>query len=255
MLYERCGMYDKTWARKISFALAVLWMPSAVCFGGPEAQQGQPALQIISPTNNAIVNSGQTISISVISPTNATFALVGVIGDIGTSSTASSVPAQLSLSIPSQIALGKHTLTAVGTTPTKQVLYSGPVDVDVERADLPTRMTLSRKNLVFRSQGALQTVSAYGTFADGSYVDLTESSDLVFSSSNTSVATVDSHGNVRSVSQGTATITATYTVSNSQGTQTVSASVPVSVPPPVITRSPAALNFNDNHPLFHRLTP
>ena len=214
------------------------------------AQQSQPALQITSPVNNAVVNAGQTLSVSVTSPANVTFTNVSVIAGvpIKAATIASSVPVQLSLSIPVDIALGKHTLTAVGVSASGQVLYSGPVDIDVERADLPARLTINWKKLIFSSQGDSAPVRVYGVFADGTIVDVTRSSNLVFSSSNASVATVDSNGRVRGIAQGAASITATYTLTGgSQGPQSVTVSLPVTVPPPVITRSPAALNFNDQN--------
>lgn len=63
---------------------------------------------------------------------------------------------------------------------------------------------------------------------DGSILEVTRSSNVTYSSSNTAVATVDANGIVTGGSAGTATITATYTLSG----QSVTTAVPVTVPPP-----------------------
>lgn len=209
------------------------------------AGQTQPALQITSPSDGSVVTPGQTISVSVTSPANISFKQVFVIGErpLPTSTIANSVPASFSILIPQKTRPGKYVLTAWGTTTANQVQPSAAVTVDVERADLPTSLTANKTRISFESQGERLPLRISGAFADGSVVDLTVSSNLVYTSSNTSVATVDNNGVVTGIAAGTASITATY----GQGTQSVHVSVSVTVPPPVLTPSPTALNFSNQN--------
>lgn len=210
------------------------------------AQQRQLGLQITSPSDNTVVNPGQPVSITVVSVDNLSIQRVFVTGQIpiGSTTTATSIPAQLSLTIPQQIALGRYLLTAWGATTGGQLINSAPVTVDVERSDLPTRLSSLRgSSIMFASQAGREPIKVLATFSDGTQVNVTESSNLTFSSSNTDVATVDAHGIVKPISQGTATVTATY----AQGNQSVKVSISVTVPKPIVKPSPSSLNFGNQN--------
>lgn len=205
------------------------------------AQQNPPPLQITSPTAGTIVNPGQTISVTVTSPANVSFSKVGVIGEdpIDFSGIAASVPAQFSMSIPTDIACRKFMLTAVGATSSGQSAQSTPILIDVERPDLPTAIGPQIPQLSFKALGEQFPLVLLAQFSDGSILDVTESSYATYSSANTSVATVDSNGIVTGGSAGSTTITATYTLNG----QSVQATIPVTVPPLVMTVSPVSLTF------------
>jgi hypothetical protein len=160
-----------------------------------------------------------------------------------TTTIATSAPASFSILIPQSTRPGKYMLTAWGTTTANQLQAFAPITIDVERADLPTSLSADNTRIDFESQGERAPLRIAGKFADGSLVDLTVSSNLAYTSSNTSVATVDNNGVVTAVATGTASITATY----GQGTQSVRVSVAVTVPPPVVTSSPSALSFNSQN--------
>ena len=200
------------------------------------AGQTQPALQITSPSDGTVVTPGQTISVSVSSANNTAFKQVFVIGEqpLPTSTIANSAPAQFSMLIPQGTRPGKYVLTAVGTTTANQVQPSAAVTVDVERADLPTSLTANKTRVSFDSQGERAPLRISGKFADGSVVDVTASSNLAYTSSNTRVATVNNNGVVIAIAAGSASITATY----GQGTQSVHVSVLVTVPPRAIIHLP-----------------
>jgi hypothetical protein len=204
------------------------------------ANQTQPALQITSPPDESVLKPGQTITVSVRSLTNITFKQVFVIGErpLPTSSIATSVPAQFPMLIPQSTRPGKYLLTAWGTTTANQVQPSAAITVDVESADLPTSLTANKTRISFDSQGERVPLRISGRFADGSVVDLTVSSNLAYTSSNTSVATVNSNGVVAAVAAGNASITAKY----GQGAQSVSVSVPVTVPPGSMIHVPIGTN-------------
>lgn len=209
------------------------------------AQQNQPLLQVTSPPDGMIVNPGQTLPVAVTSPANASFSQVGVIGEdpIGFGSTSTSVPATLSLSIPASIACGKFMVTAIGAMASGQAAQSPTILIDVERADMPTAINPQIPQLSFKALGEQFPLVLLGTFSDGSVLDVTESSYVTYSSGNTAVATVDANGMVTGGSAGSTTITATYTL-NGQSVQTT---VPVMVPPPVMTVSPVSLTFGSQN--------
>ena len=93
----------------VSTLLIVLISGTAVL-----ARQSQPALQITTPTSGTTVSPGQTLSVTVGSPAGLTFAQVDVIAEspIGLTTSTTSLPAQFSVSIPSNIACGPRMLTA-----------------------------------------------------------------------------------------------------------------------------------------------
>src|SRR5256885_13532813 len=96
---------------KLTFAFAVDAILLGLLGTAPSGRaQNQPSLQITSPANNAVVNPGQTISVNVTSPNDTVFTQVFVVADrpMNVTAMATSVPAQLSLTVPQKIALGKH---------------------------------------------------------------------------------------------------------------------------------------------------
>jgi IPT/TIG domain-containing protein/Big-like domain-containing protein len=206
------------------------------------AQQSPPQLQITSPAAGTIVNPGQTISVSVLSPAGTSFSKVAVAGQdpLGSSGFATSVPSQFSISVPTNISPGTYMLTALGTTTAGKFVQSATILLDVERPDMPASISADPPQVLFRSAGQHAPLEILATFPDGAVLEVTGSSHLLYSSSNNAVATVDKNGIVSAVGKGSASITATYT----QGTQSVQVSVPVTVPSPVLTSSPASLNFN-----------
>lgn len=209
------------------------------------AQQNPPLLQITSPIDGTIVNPGQVVTVSVTSPASASFSGLAVIGEkpIGFSNVQTSVPAQFSLTIPTDINCGPHALTAVGTTTSGQNAGSTPVQVDVERPDMPTAINPQIPQLSFKALGEQFPLVLLGTFSDGSILDVTESSYVTYSSGNTAIATVDANGMVTGGSPGSTSITATYAL-NGQSVQTT---VPVTVPPPVMAVSPVSLTFGSQN--------
>src|SRR5882724_10398520 len=100
---------------RAAFAL----LTAASIFAAP---QNPPALQISSPANGSVVNPGQTLSVTVISPAGLTFQMLAVIGadPIGFNTLATSVPAQFSIAIPVDADCRIYTLTADGLTQSGQ---------------------------------------------------------------------------------------------------------------------------------------
>ena len=223
--------YNVFGVRLAGFALSLLLAPL-----GSLAQQ--PPLQITSPVTGAKVSPGQTLAITVTSPSGLTFSEVDVIGEnpLGMTSIASAVPAQFSLSIPQDIAAGSYQLTAEGTTTSGQDAQSSSVSIDIERSDLPT--TLSSLMPSISLQQAAQTIPLIilGNFADGTVLDVSQSSYLRYRSVDSSVATVDNFGGITAVSNGTGLIVVSY----GGGNPPITVSIPITVGSPSVA---AGANF------------
>jgi hypothetical protein len=116
--------------RYVQLIVLVTLFGAGFCFG-----QQQPALQITSPADGTIVNPGNTVGVSVSSPNGTAFSAVGVVGTrpIVGSSVAASLPAQFTLTIPSELTLRKYAITAMGITNAGDSLESDPIGIDVER--------------------------------------------------------------------------------------------------------------------------
>jgi hypothetical protein len=207
------------------------------------ARQGQPTLRITSPTSGFLVNPGQVVPVSVSSPTPSAFTRIIIVGQgaLGLSDIATALPAQFSITVPANTAPGKYNLVASGIITSGAQVDSAPIFIDVERADLPTKMSEMVGRLIFRTQGERLPLQFWGNFADGSYLYVNRSSYMTFSSSNVSVVTVDALGMATAIAAGNASITATYTL----GLQNVQVNVPVTVDPPLLTSSPASLTFGN----------
>lgn len=193
------------------------------------------------------MNPGQAVSVTVTSPAGFSFNMVYVIGQSpfpSGNSIATSVPANFSLTIPTDISCRKYMLTATGVTSSGQGADSATILVQVERPDLPTALSeMNPGPEIFDALGALSRISLLGTFSDGSILDVTNSSYMTYSSSNTSVAAVDSTGTVTAGVAGSATITATYTLAG----QSVQLAIPVTVNPPWMLVTPPSLTFGSQN--------
>ena len=240
MTYKRTYRLPGALALLLARVLLVALVPDIA------SQAQQPALQITVPATGTIVSPGQTLSVTVTSPAGLAFSQVVVIGEvpIGMSTIATSVPAQFSVNIPSQIACGPHMLTAEGTTTTGQNAESASIMIDVERSDFPAGLSASISGLTFESQGEQSSLRMLATFLDSSTLvsstlDVTESTLVSYASSNAAVATINTSGTVTATGTGNAMITLTYT----QGGQNIKISVPVTVVYPMVTASPTSLTF------------
>jgi len=203
--------------------------------------QTQPSLQINSPADGTVVNPGQAVSFSVSSPSGSSFSAVGVVGEdpLDVSNVVTSLPAQFTLTIPSQLALRPYMVTASGVTGGVSV-ESTPLNIDVERSDMPLSLSAQSRWLTLETVGQTAPMILLATFADGSVLDVTQSTNLSYQSTNTSIATVNNTGMVTGAGGGNASITITYRNSSGPNLQL---SVPVAVLPPLLTFSPSSLDF------------
>jgi hypothetical protein len=105
------------------------------------------------------------------------------------------------------------------------------VAIDLERSDFPVTVSAALSPLIFDFAGEQSHMDVLAGFADGTTCRVTASSYVTYASSNTAVATVDSSGLVTAVGPGRGSITVTYSLGGNNN----QISIPVSVPPPVIT--------------------
>jgi hypothetical protein len=211
----------------LSFArlLVVALIPTSIC----AFPQSQPTLQITSPSGRTVVNPGQTLTVNVTSPTPAAFTEVDLYGDnpLGFVGTFSSVPGQISVTIPSsQIDCGSYFLTVMGNPTSGQGPISTIVELDVERSDFPLTISAPLSPIIFDSAGEHIRLDLLAGFADGTTFSVTASSYVTYSSSNTAVVTVDSTGLVTAVGPGSGSVGVTYAL----GSNNNRIFVPVSVP-------------------------
>jgi hypothetical protein len=208
------------------------------------APQNQPALQISSPANGSTINPGQTLSVTVISPNGTTFSEVALVGPnpIGFNVVETSVPAQFSLAIPADASCRVYSLTADGITSSGQRSTSAPIQIDIERPDLPISLSTpgSDEILILESLGMDVPLITLATFADGTILDVSESTLLSYNSTNTAIVTVDAAGRVTAIGAGSAAVSMIYT----QGGKSVQRTLQAQVLPQAVAVSPGSLTFS-----------
>ena len=180
----------------------------------------QPLLQITSPANNSVATEGTTLTITV--SADPSVQVVGVIGqnplpDVQGTSSAN----QFTLTIPTTIPPGLYNLTAVGTNSTGDV-ESAPVVIDVEWPYYPTAITTNPPVLALDLIGDQMPIRVQGTFnnpgANGvTTLDITNSTQITYSSNNPQVATVNGAGMITAVGAGQTAILVTAGTQSGNG--------------------------------------
>jgi len=205
--------------------------------------QNSRLIAITSPANGSIVHPGQVLAVSVTSPTDVPFTHVAVLGEqIGFSDLQTAVPATLSLTIPKNIACRSYTLTALGVTTSGQRAESDPILIDVEPTDTPVSISTTTSGIAFGVPGETSPIQLLATFSDGSVLDVTESSNVAYSSSNTRVAMVEGSV-ITAVSPGRASVRAIYRNAG----RSVEVQIPITVPVPVLAPSVFSISFADQN--------
>ena len=205
------------------------------------AQQNLPLLAITSPADGTTVNPGQTVSVTVTSPANAQFRvlLLGGTATRGFDLISEPLPARVSLTIPSNARPGSYWVSLSGVTLSGEEGFA-MIDLRVERADMP-RSIEAVSSITFQAQAESDRISLEARFADGSVVDVTESSYLSFASLDPKVAMVDACGAVTAIDEGRTRVIVTY----GPPAQGIRTEIEIIVPPPLFTVSPRSLDFGD----------
>jgi hypothetical protein len=235
---KRWQTEDAMMVRQNRFRFGVL-LYCFIAAGLGHSQQSPPGFQITSPVEDAVVSPGQPLSITVVGVNNPSILEFSVISPLGNTQLATSLPAQLTMDVPPITAFRKYDLTAFGATKDGKVLYSNSVTVDVQRPDLPTRLRAEPDSLFFEGPTGAIPLQVAADFPDVKYIDVTESTNLNFATSNPAIATVNANGMVKPLAEGTAAIMASYTI----GDRSVSVSIPVKVRRPIVSALPLMLDF------------
>lgn len=215
--------------RNISCLIVVLTLGfGLLCATAAHSQQSP--LQITSPANNGLATEGTSLTITVSADPSVqnVYVITGSpLPDAQNTSTAN----QFTLTLPTTIPPGHYNLTAVGTN-ASGLVESAPVAIDVEPQYLgaismvPTVLTLN-------SVGDQYPLHVIGTYSNGTTLDVTQSTQLSFSSYNTQIATASSSGIITAVAAGQ-----TYIIVQENGSTAAAAYVTIA-PQPATGTSPA----------------
>jgi hypothetical protein len=188
----------------------------------------QPTVRITSPADSAVVNSGQTLLVTV-EATPFAFQMVCLEGEdpIGFR-TLTAPPYQFQIQIPSDIEPGTRMFNACGIIRPGNFVDSAPITIDIERSDTPQRLKSDLSTLALDYAGANVGLTVSGTFPDGTDLYLRHSSFIAYASDDPAVATVDGNGTVTAAGVGSANIVVTYA-----GNADTAIRIPVTVTPPV----------------------
>jgi hypothetical protein len=202
------------------------WIALTLLLGSvPQAATAAPAaLVITSPRNGAIVTSGQPLAITVtIDPGALVHGIViwaqYPLGATGIE-TATGPTTHFTLTIPSNTPPGQYAIRALSVD--SPSLVSDPVNVIVERADLPTDLTIGLPGIIFGYVGQTLPLIIFAKFPNGMSTDVTQSTLLIIESENSKVAIVE-HGMAMAMGSGETVIRARY----GSIAKTISVSVPV----------------------------
>jgi hypothetical protein len=167
---------------------------------------------IESPSAGTIFNAGQTITVNV-SVTGGPVIAVQVLAQNMGGDVAQTAPYSFSLIAPTGV-IGVENIVAAGVVAPNVATISPVVTVDIEPATAPASIAFLEANTTFSYVGDQRRVGVMATFADGSTEDVSNSTQLTWSSDTPSVVSVDSTGEMTAQGPGTANITAKF------GTQT-----------------------------------
>jgi hypothetical protein len=211
-------------------------------------------VSIITPSEGSVVRPGEALHIRVSIASGVKVDGLCILSEMGYGENlGKNMTDEFTLRIPTDdphingFLIGPQRISAFGAIAGHEARTLAETTIDVERADLPLRLsagafsngTTDTSEIVFSSEGDVAQIEIQGVFADGKVLTLRDSSYLRFDSSNPSVATVDEQGSVVAVSPGSASILASYT-SESGAVRTT---IPVRLPNLALKISPNMLNF------------
>jgi hypothetical protein len=157
-------------------------------------------LEITSPKNNAVVTPRQQVLVTVAASPG--IQLLGVWGDFpvpGVQPTAT--PNQFLLTIPANIRPGSYKITALGVSG-KQPINSAPIALRVEFQTNPVGIDVGPPVLYLNHVGDEFPIDVKGLFPDGSSLDISQSTYVIYTTKDPTVATVSRDGRVTAVGAG-----------------------------------------------------
>src|ERR1700728_1219152 len=185
-----------------------IFCTALVCLGCGMVTRGQQ-LAITSPLSGAVYSAGQIVNVTV-SVTNGQVAGVQVgAQDMGFTQYETSSPYSFALTVPTET-IGLKKLFAVGLVANEAVIVSPVITIDVEPSATPTAISFQQSLVTFGYVGQQRRIGVSAAFADGSTLDISQSSQLGFSSDTPTVASVDPTGLMTANGAGSANITTSY---------------------------------------------
>lgn len=175
--------------------------------GFASSSQGQQ-LAITSPASGAVYAAGQTVNVTVSVTNGAVLAVQVGAQDIGFSAYQTTSPYSFSLSVPTKT-IGLKNLFAVGLVANETVIVSPVISIDVEPGAVPTAISFQQSMVTFGYVGQQRRIGVTASFADGSTLDISQSSQITFSSDTPSVVSVDPTGLMTANGPGIAHIAVT----------------------------------------------
>jgi hypothetical protein len=201
-----------------------------------------PAIQITSPAPGTTFNTGQTINVTVdVTAPGAfkTFALIGS-GELGAAQPqpAGTTPPSFALPIPANLQPGSYSITALGYGPNSSIVAQSRVLIQIENPSALINLITPSDTLTFEAIGERLPLQIQGTANGGAPIDLSQSPQASFTSSNLTVGAVDSTGMVTAMGPGSTNIN----VSLAGGGN---AAIPIHVLPPAIVPSARSIALGD----------
>jgi hypothetical protein len=185
-----------------SFLLAAILAMGCAC------RSWSQQVTITSPAPGAVFAAGQMIDVSV-SETGGPVLAVGVAAQGMGAGLTQTAPYSFSIPVPSGV-IGTMNLVATGVVAPDVATISPVVTVDIEPVTPPTAIAYVQGGVTFHYVGQQRRIGIMATFADGSTEDVSNSTQLTWSSDTPSVVTVDSTGLITAQGPGTANVTATF---------------------------------------------
>jgi hypothetical protein len=164
---------------------------------------------ITSPASGSVYSPGSTINVTANVTGGSVLAVKIAAQDIGTAPFQVTAPYSFSFVVPAGI-VGPRNVFAAGLIADETAVFSPVITVDIEPGTAPTSISFQQPLVAFGYVGEQQRIGVTATFADGSTLDVSKSTQLSFTSGNTSLVSVDTTGLITGLAPGNTTVTATF---------------------------------------------
>jgi hypothetical protein len=184
-----------------------LFLLVLVCASASVARAQQ--LAITSPASGTVYSPGSTITVVASVTGGSVLGVKLAAQDIGASPFQTTAPYSFSFAVPTGI-VGPRNVFAAGLIADETAVFSPIITVDVEPAAAPTSMRFQLPLVAFGYAGQQQRIGVIATFADGSSLDVTNSTQLKFASGSPTLVSVGATGIMTALAPGNGTVTATF---------------------------------------------